>query len=527
MEHGATDLNLSKQNAFAASSAPFLHWPRWTPWVILLVAAFFRLAWLDVKPAHFDEGINGFFVDRMTRQGFYHYDPTNYHGPLHFYVQFVAQTLGGRNLWALRLPVVLAGLGTVWLAWGYRRFFGDRAGAIFAAGLAVSPGFVFYGRYAIHETWLVLFLMLLLWGVLELWRAGSRSGLAAVLIGVTGCVLTKETYLIHWIGLALAFAVWKAWGLVVKTSDTVPWAKPVWTRLDAIQLGTWSAFALVFFYSGNFFDWPGLKGLVTTFEAWMHTGLKTGDHVKTAQQWGPVNYYWFYLAWLYEPLMLAGVFLGVCSLGKLPSQVRFFALYGLACLCGYSLIDYKTPWCMVSLAWPFYLLAGVLLDRCWRGKTVWLVAGAGVVLFSFTIARSIHLNFFDYDDDREEYVYVQTSRELERLTGPIASLIKRDPAMLQIRGRVVLSSYHPLPWIFGDLRGVSYPKPGSFSENEDADFIVCSRQNASGFEARLKEAYYRVPFRLRSGMESCVVYFNAQIFEPEFDFREPDLPGRE
>ena len=46
-----------------------------------------------MKPPHFDEGINGWFVDQMMKNGFYRYDPTNYHGPLHFYVLFLSQTL--------------------------------------------------------------------------------------------------------------------------------------------------------------------------------------------------------------------------------------------------------------------------------------------------------------------------------------------------------------------------------------------------------------------------------------------------
>ena len=71
------------------------------PWIeigILLLAAVLRIVLLDIKPPHFDEGINGWFVDQMVRNGFYHYDPTNYHGPLHFYALFISQTLFGRNL---------------------------------------------------------------------------------------------------------------------------------------------------------------------------------------------------------------------------------------------------------------------------------------------------------------------------------------------------------------------------------------------------------------------------------------------
>jgi hypothetical protein len=58
----------------------------WAPWLILGLAVFLRFFLLGIKPPHFDEGINGWFVDQMMRNGFYRYDPTNYHGPLHFYV---------------------------------------------------------------------------------------------------------------------------------------------------------------------------------------------------------------------------------------------------------------------------------------------------------------------------------------------------------------------------------------------------------------------------------------------------------
>src|SRR5207249_11054581 len=55
------------------------------------------------------------FRSQVMHNGFYRYDPTNYHGPLHFYVLLLSESLFGRNLWALRLPVVLASIGCVWL----------------------------------------------------------------------------------------------------------------------------------------------------------------------------------------------------------------------------------------------------------------------------------------------------------------------------------------------------------------------------------------------------------------------------
>src|SRR6058998_1894163 len=115
----------------------------WMPWAILILAAFLRFFLLGIKPAHFDEGINGWFVDQMTKNGFYHYDPTNYHGPLHFYILFISQTLFGRNLWALRMPVVIGSTFCIWLAMKFEPFIGRNVARLAAVAMAVSPGFVF------------------------------------------------------------------------------------------------------------------------------------------------------------------------------------------------------------------------------------------------------------------------------------------------------------------------------------------------------------------------------------------------
>ena len=108
-----TDSGTGGEGNTESARGATLNWPRWLDVALLGLAAFLRLAWLEVKPPHFDEGVNGWFVDAMTRTGFYHYDPTNFHGPFHFYVLFVAQTLLGRHVWALRLPLALVSLGCV------------------------------------------------------------------------------------------------------------------------------------------------------------------------------------------------------------------------------------------------------------------------------------------------------------------------------------------------------------------------------------------------------------------------------
>ncbi|MBA3544746.1 MAG: glycosyltransferase family 39 protein, partial [Chthoniobacterales bacterium] len=220
----------------------------WTFWGIIALGALLRFLFLSMKPPHFDEGINGWFVDQMTKNSFYRYDPTNYHGPLHFYILFFAQSLFGRHIWALRLPVVLASIGSIYLTLKFQPFVGRMISRIAALAMAISPAFIFYGRYSIHEVWLLLFSMLFVLGLLGLWRFGTRGYLWCVGVGTAGMILTKETYIIH-LGCALIAAgvLWVShW---ITPMPEVKRARQHWDLADlAIVLGT-AIFFIVFFYS--------------------------------------------------------------------------------------------------------------------------------------------------------------------------------------------------------------------------------------------------------------------------------------
>src|SRR6266702_436489 len=179
----------------------------WIPWLILGLAAFLRFFLLGIKPPHFDEGINGWFVDQVMKNGFYRYDPTNYHGPLHFYVLLLFESLFGRNVWALRMPIVLVSIACVWLALKFEPLVGRNVSRIAALAMAVSPAFVFFGRYSIHEVWLALFSMMFILGLLGLWKFGMTNYLWWAGMGAAGMILTKETYIIHLVCAAVAIPV--------------------------------------------------------------------------------------------------------------------------------------------------------------------------------------------------------------------------------------------------------------------------------------------------------------------------------
>jgi len=490
----------------------------WTPWLIIGLAAFLRFFLLGMKPPHFDEGINGWFVDQMVRNGFYKYDPTNYHGPLHFYVLFLSQTLFGRNLWALRLPVVLVSISCVWLTLRFEPFVGRNVSRLAALAMAVSPGFVFYGRYSIHEAWLVLFTMLFFVGLFGLWKFGTANYLWCAGMGLTGMILSKETYILH-VGCAMiAVAVCWVSNYFNKLEDSRP-ATQTWDYVDlAVVIGTGVAL-IIFFYSGTFFNWNGVKGLYQAYLPWFKTGSEGHGHQKP---W----YYWLRLIARYEWPVLAGLVLCLFSVRFKNVALRYLAIYSVGTLIAYSIVKYKTPWCIISFIWPFTFSFGaaVLLVPLTYKRVVYLVSA---ILLTGSLGYCVWLNYFRCTTETEPYVYVQTYNDVYKFTDPLLQLAHSDPRAYQLIGHIIRASPYPLPWMLDDFGRVGYYEKDNLPAQVDADFLLVQQDKIATVEAKLHDSYYTFPMTIRPYQDPSKAYFNAKIFKSFFPGRWPDFTGAE
>ncbi|MBA2334088.1 MAG: glycosyltransferase family 39 protein [Blastocatellia bacterium] len=122
---------------------------------VTIIATFLRFFQLGLKPFHHDEGVNGFFLTTLFREGAYKYDPANYHGPTLYYITLAFTKVFGLETIPVRWSVAIFGVLTVVLAFFLKRYIG-RIGSLFAAlCLALSPGMVFISRYFIHEIFFV------------------------------------------------------------------------------------------------------------------------------------------------------------------------------------------------------------------------------------------------------------------------------------------------------------------------------------------------------------------------------------
>ncbi len=493
----------------------------WISAAILTLAFALRITWLDLKPAHFDEGVNGAFVDQMTRQGYYHYDPTNFHGPFHFYVLFVSQTLFGRNLWALRLPVVLVSTASVGLVLCFRRFLDERACQIAALAMAVSPGMIFFGRSAIHEAWLPFFLLLTVWGLAGLWRFGTSRYLWAAALGATGMVLTKETYIIHFIALLLAVPCLLGYE---RLSPSAPWVFGGWkfSLREVGAVGGVCAGLIVFFYTGGLLDWSALPGLWETFGTWVRTGTEQKSGHEKA--W----YYWAQLAGQYEWTTLAGVAAGLGLLfPRTPRVARYLAIYGVGTLIGYSIVPYKTPWCVISLIWPFYFVFGLAIVRASESLDKWTARAVAAVLCLGSFGAAAKLNLQDYTNDEQPYVYVQTFTDVNELLFPLQELARRDARNFQIRGHIILPEQYPWIWSLGAFPRIDYPMVDQLPEPIDAEFLLIDQPLVEQIEPTLRSEYYRFPMKIRGNSENAAtLYLSPGTFRDIFPADTPKfMPG--
>jgi uncharacterized protein (TIGR03663 family) len=154
--------------------------------LITATATFLRFFWLELKPLHHDEGVNGWFLTTLYNEGVYKYDPANYHGPTLYYISLAFAKVFGLNTVSVRASVAIWGVLIVILTFLLRRYIG-KIGSLFAAlFLALSPGMVYISRYFIHEMFFV-FLSLAVVAAVAFFIEKRRAGVMA--IGWTALVL--------------------------------------------------------------------------------------------------------------------------------------------------------------------------------------------------------------------------------------------------------------------------------------------------------------------------------------------------
>ncbi len=493
---------------------------------IMFVAAVLRLYDLDLVPLHHDEGVNGNFLTRLVREGIYHYDPENYHGPtIYYFSAFIpwvfrfffgvaAQDKYGLNTITIRLVPALFGLATVWLVLLLRRRLGSIGTLAAAALLAVSPGAVYLSRYYIHETLFVFFTLGLVIAALKYYEEGQAIHLVLAAISASLLFATKETAIISVGVLVIALAVTHSYGYIrrrefqrgkkrVPTFDPDGKARLLDRLGGPVKASLWALVAIaifiginVLFYSSFFKNFPqGVYDSVRTFQFWTKTGKTAHVHPLTT-----------YVYWLFRqesPILFLGT-IGAALIVWKPRNTfaLFVALWGFGTLAAYSLIAYKTPWLGLNFIIPLALVAGYGLQMIWEELgQLGLIAGILGVAITISSYQTIDLNFFNYDNDDQYYVYVyaHTRRETLLMLKEIDKVVERTQQGGQTGITIVAPEYWPLPWYFRDFTRVGYN--GRMTTSTEPIIIAAEGQGAE-MESTFGQRYRQV----NSGLNPAGTY---------------------
>lgn len=480
-------------------------------WSIILVSFALCFTDLPLKPPHSDEGGNGFFVNQLWANGFYIYDPHNYHGPLLFYLLQISEKIFGFGIGSFRAVTALFSTLSVWLVLRNRDLLGRYTSFFAASALALSAGISFFGRSAIHESPFVFFQVLLVTGFLRTKEEPEKQGIIWSFAGLLGCILLKETFVI------LLFSLFFAWGWcglsprVMKWMDLKAGPSPSLSLKDIDRALVLKTSFVCFFiwlalFTGFFHHRQGATDFFTALMPWLKTGVGGSGHDK------PFTY-WLTLFGRYEwaaALGLVGTFIGLFGQSW---KMRFFSALATVNLLVYSLIPYKTPWCIITLLWPFVIVAGLWIGFIFtqrRGKTVyWLSWCAIAVIVIQSATTSIKLNFIHYTDPSEPYVYVQTKKDLKEIEEIIKRKIASSPDSQNMTVQINLNNSWPLPWLFSRFPNTGFGDSSkAFTEKADVIFAEATHDDKD-----TEGLYFGRAIELRDARTPIIVYLKKTVFQ--------------
>jgi uncharacterized protein (TIGR03663 family) len=170
--------------------------------LLFLLSVFLHIWQLDVKAMHHDESIHAwmsykFFngIGPFTCAGggqsdTYCYDPV-YHGPSLYVLTLLSYFLFGVGDAQARLPMALAGIGLVPMAWTLRSFIGRKSAFLAAVLMTLSPSILYYTRFARHDALVLLWSLFMVVGLFKFLRDGGAANLA---LAMAGLALTWATH---------------------------------------------------------------------------------------------------------------------------------------------------------------------------------------------------------------------------------------------------------------------------------------------------------------------------------------------
>lgn len=448
---------------------------------VIFIAVALRLPGLAQRPMHTDEAVHAIKFGQLLENGTYQYDPYEYHGPtLNYFTLLPAWLSGAHKITCiseviLRIVPVVFGMMLIILLILISRAIGYPAIISAALFTAISPAMVYYSRYYIQEMLLICFTLGAIVSGYRYWQSKNLSWIisAGIFLGLMHA--TKETCIIAWTSMGLALIFISVMNRGGQSLSTIIKSIPLRHILALIAA---AGCVSILFFSSFFSHWPGIIDSMKTYTTYFDRAGGSEIHVHPWYFYikligfyrlgnGPV-----WSEWIIILLALFGAVFGFAKKelnGIDKIFVRFIALYTLFMLLIYSLIPYKTPWCLLNFLIGMTILAGVGMISLIRQTTKRL---SRIILIIVLGAGCFHLiwqaytgNFKYAADPVNPYVYAHTSPDILRISERIHEIANISPQGKHIHIEVICPGhdYWPLPWYFRDLPNVGWWEKVDFS----------------------------------------------------------------
>jgi uncharacterized protein (TIGR03663 family) len=429
-----------------------------------IVALVLRLPRLQQRPMHTDEAVHAIKFKDLLEEGVYEYDPNEYHGPTLNYLTLIparlssARKLTEVNEITLRIVPVLFGVSLILLIFLIGSGMGSSAAVYTAVLTAVSPAMVYYSRYYIQEMLLVSFTFGVI--VFGYRYTQSRKIIWAILAGMSMGLMhaTKETCIIAIGSIFLALGITL---LMRREKSSIVNILRVVKPLHFLSFLAAFGIISILFYS-SFFSNP--RGILDSIRTYTNYFERAGGNSLHIHPW-----YYYIKMLLYSRFFdgprwteaiivllalvgfIAGIIKKYISCGNIH-LIRFLGFYTLIMTVIYSVIPYKTPWCMLSFLHGMILLAGVgavVLVRLVPNVLPRLIILLLIFESTVFLTWQSYLNNYEYySDSRNPYVYAHPTDEVFTIVESIEEMARAHPDGYKMHIQVICpgKDYWPLPW---------------------------------------------------------------------------------
>lgn len=453
---------------------------------------------LDLKPPHHDESINGWFVMQNWAQGFYTYDPNNYHGPLLFYLFQIGELFGGAQATTYRFITVGFSCLTLLLlsAWCHSRL---RLSRVWVFLFALSPAFLFFSKSAIHESPFVFFVLFGALAWIDFWVFRRDKSLIYFLYALTGALLLKETFVIP-----LAFGGLVSLPILLKKES----AQRIWQIRQNLFLHLAICISVIAAIFTGFGQNPnGALDFFRAFLPWMKTGVHGQGHEKEFL-------YFIKMIWTDELVIFICLILAIGGVLFLPGWRRAVCMWSLFILFLYSWLQYKTPWCLISLQIPLWIAGlSVLSQFNLKKKLAIFVLMFSASLINFSTFKKLNYQLINFE---HPYVYVQTANQAKIFVDSLIRQTQKKPELLQAKMHLASFEPWPFPWwlqVFSN-QASRVLKQGFVAEQ---DIYIVDLADQAIFEPSLQDNYWKAEFTVRDSREPVVAYLRKSFFDCPFE----------